>query len=130
MSDDIKNTTKKPIAIGGKPITIGGRATGKQARPSRPVKERVGTVEPALKDGLTPEERKRRLEILEKAGDITDKLRRDAEAAELRGQERKADLEKRNADQVERENARVRREEEKKLAETSPAPAVSSEPGG
>ena len=128
MSDNIKNTTKKPIAIGGKPITIGGRATGKQARPSRPVKERVGAVEPALKDGLTPEERKRRLEILEKAGDVTDKLRRDAEAAELLGQERKADLEKRNADQVERENARVRREEEKKLAETSPA-AVSSDPG-
>ena len=124
MSDDKKDVTKKPIAIGGKPITIGGLATGKSARSSRPVKDKKPVVSPKSDTGLSDAERQRRLDILEKAGDVTDKLRRDAEQAERRAQERKDEMQKRNAEEVERESARRRREQEKQRVETPSQPSV------
>jgi len=131
MSDD-KNI-KKPLSIGGrtiggkpiakKPITIGGLGVKKTS----PIKN-TGN-----KDEKNNSDIKRKMKILEKAGDVSKKLRKDAEDAVIRSQEQtrlkeEADKRKEMAERRQKETETVKKSVEQKIPSDKPAESNNVSP--
>ena len=131
MSDD-KNI-KKPLSIGGrtiggkpiakKPITIGGLGVKKTS----PIKD-TGN-----KDEKNNSDIKRKMKILEKAGDVSKKLRRDAEEAVIRSQEKtrlkeEANKRKEMAERRQKETETVKKSVEQKISSDKPAESNNVSP--
>ncbi|MGB1361428.1 MAG: translation initiation factor IF-2 [Alphaproteobacteria bacterium] len=115
MSDD---KTKKPLSIGGKliggkPLTIGGLGIGAKKSPAKK------SSAPDASDA----EIKRKKEILEKAGDVSEKLRLEAEEAELRAKKRVEEQAKRDAELKE---LAKKSEEKNKQSDRKPEPKSES----
>lgn len=131
MSDD-KNI-KKPLSIGGrtiggkpiakKPITIGGLGVKKTS----PIKN-TGN-----KDEKNNSDIKRKMKILEKAGDVSKKLRKDAEDAVIRSQEQtrlkeEANKRKEMAERRQKETETVKKSVEQKIPSDKPAESNNVSP--
>ncbi len=115
MSIGGKATVKSIGAGDGKPMSIGKMAIGK-TKPSvdkNPSEDAKTLKEETTNQGLTESERMRRLGILEKAGDFTDKLRKGAIDAEMKAKERTLERERKEQERKEIDTARTKREEEK-----------------
>ncbi len=131
MSDD-KNI-KKPLSIGGrtiggkpiakKPITIGGLGVKKTS----PIKNTEN------EDKKNNSDIKRKMKILEKAGDVSKKLRKDAEEAVIRSQEQtrlkeEADKRKEMAERRQKETETVKKSVEQKTSSDKPAESNNVSP--
>ncbi|MDG1153418.1 MAG: translation initiation factor IF-2 [Alphaproteobacteria bacterium] len=131
MSDD-KNI-KKPLSIGGrtiggkpiakKPITIGGLGVKKTS----PIKN-TGN-----EDKKNNSDIKRKMKILENAGDVSKKLRKDAEDAVIRSQEQtrlkeEADKRKEMAERRQKETETVKKSVEQKTSSDKPAESNNVSP--
>ena len=124
--------TKKPISIGGKPLTVGGKAVG---RKSAPVKHSAQNIASEQIDDI---ERRRRMEILEKQKAVTEELRKSAEQAEKRAEEqaekrlqqeaeeaeRTALAERRQREKQEQQKIKQAKQTEKKAEKPTPTPAT------
>lgn len=113
--------TKKPISIGGKPLTIGGKGVGKK---STPAKQSVSKNTPEQIDDV---ERRRRMEILERQNAINEELRKSAEEAQKRSEERAEQRRQKEAEEAERlafaERRQQQKEEQQKIEQAKQAEA-------